>query len=299
MNLAHLPADFIDMAMIILLMGMRHGFDADHLAAIDGLTRYNAAARPRLARAAGVLFAMGHGLVVVSVAVGVSALARTWRVPAWLDSFGAWVSIVVLTLLAVANITAAVRSSPLDPTPLKGLRSQTFAGLLRADNPVFVMGVGTLFALSFDTLTQATLFAATATRLGGWPPVLALAMCFMVGMLLIDGVNGAWVARLLRRSDRSARVASRVMALAVAGVGLLTAALALATRTLPWFDAWTQGKELWFGVTVVAIVATSFALGRQLAHRWSMHPQPEGLGIAMPLSLNPIDRDRTVPRTSP
>src|SRR4051812_46379816 len=105
MNPAHLPADFVKLAMIILLMGMRHGFDADHLAAIDGLTRYNAVARPRLARAAGVLFAIGHGLVVASVAVGVSALARSWHVPTWLDSFGAWVSIVVLTLLAVANIT--------------------------------------------------------------------------------------------------------------------------------------------------------------------------------------------------
>ena len=99
---------------------------------------------------------------------------------------------------------------------------------------------------------------------------------------------------LERRPERS-----RVMALAVSGVGLLTAALTLATRTLPSFDAWTQGKELWFGATVVAIVATSFGLGRQLAHRWSMPTRPEAFDIAIPLSLHPMDADRMRRPTNP
>jgi high-affinity nickel-transport protein len=128
-----------------------------------------------------------------------------------------------------------------------------------------VMGVGTLFALSFDTVSQAALFAVTATQFGGWRPALLLALLFVAGMLVIDGLNGAWIARLIRRSDRSARVASRVMALAVSGVGLLTAALTFASRTVPEVDAWAQGKELWFGAAVVAVVGVSFAFGQQLA----------------------------------
>ena len=56
----------------------RHGFDADHLATIDGLTRYNARANPRLARMAGALFSLGHGVVVLLVALvaGVDRVAH-------------------------------------------------------------------------------------------------------------------------------------------------------------------------------------------------------------------------------
>jgi high-affinity nickel-transport protein len=127
------------------------------------------------------------------------------------------------------------------------------------------MGVGTLFALSFDTVSQAALFAVTATQFGGWQPALLLALLFVGGMLLTDGINGLWISRLIRRSDQTARIASRVMALAVSGVGLLTAGLSLASLALPDANAWSQGKGLWFGAALVAIIVTSFALGQQLA----------------------------------
>ena len=265
MNAVDLPRDFVALAFVILLLGMKHGFDADHLAAIDGLTRYNARARPRLARWIGVLFSTGHGLVVAGVALGVSLLAQVWHVPEWLEAFGAWVSIAVLTLLALLNIVTVLRTPAHEQAHLEGWRSGVFSRLLRAGSPAMVMGVGTLFALSFDTLSQAALFAVTATQFGGWRPALLLALLFVVGMLLVDGINGFWIARLIRRSDRSACIASRVMALAVSGVGLLTAGLTLASRTLPEVDAWSRGKELWFGAAVVSIVALSFALGQQLA----------------------------------
>lgn len=265
MNPTDLPRDFLSLALVILLLGMRHGFDADHLAAIDGLTRYNARARPRLARAAGVLFSIGHGLVVVSVALGVSMLAQVWHVPQWLEAFGAWVSIGVLTLLALLNIAAVLRTPGQELAQMQGWRSGMFSRLLHAGSPIMVMGVGTLFALSFDTVSQAALFAVTATQFGGWRPALLLALLFVIGMLAIDAVNGAWIARLIRRSDRSARVASRVMALAVSGVGLLTAALTFASRTLPDVDVWTQGKELWFGAAVIVVIGVSFVFGQQLA----------------------------------
>ena len=265
MNPADLPRDFASLALLILLLGMKHGFDADHLAAIDGLTRYNAQARPRLARSAGALFSLGHGLVVVSVAISVSMLAQIWRVPEWLGAFGAWVSIGLLTLLALLNIVAVMRTPGHESAQLEGWRSGLFSRLLNAGSPVMVMGVGTLFAMSFDTVSQAALFAVTAAQFGGWRPALLLALLFIVGMLVVDGVNGLWISRLIRRSDRTARVASRVMALAVSGVGLITAGLTLASRALPGVDAWAQGKELWFGAAVVAVVGLSFSLGQQLA----------------------------------
>ncbi|MDQ2735087.1 MAG: nickel transporter [Pseudomonadota bacterium] len=264
MNPSAMPGDFLGVAFVVLLLGIRHGFDADHLAAIDGMTYHNDRVRPGLARICGVLFSLGHGLVVVTVALGVSVLAQTWRTPLWLEALGSWISIIVLVLLGGVNIAAVFRTPDDELTHLKGWRSGVFARLLRADSPLTVMAVGTLFALSFDTVSQAALFAVTATQFGGWQSALVLALLFTTGMLMTDGANGYWISRLIRRSDRSARVASRVMALAVAGVSLMTAALVLATLLVPAADSWAQGKELWFGTGIVAVLFASFMLGQRL-----------------------------------
>ena len=59
------------------LFGLKHGFDADHLATIDGLARVQARhGRPRLARCAGLLFSAGHGLTILAAAVTSGARAR-------------------------------------------------------------------------------------------------------------------------------------------------------------------------------------------------------------------------------
>jgi hypothetical protein len=57
------------------------------------------------------------------------------------------------------------------------------------------------------------------------------------------------------------------MALAVAGVSLLTAALVLATLLVPAADAWAEGRELWFGCGIVAVLLVSFMMGQRLAAR--------------------------------
>lgn len=259
------PRDFVGMMLIVLMLGMQHGFDADHLAAIDGLTRFNARARPRLARLAGVLFSAGHGLIVIAVALGVSLLAQSWRVPHWLDAFGAWTSITLLTLLALLNIAAVLRAPPHETACLAGWRSGVFAALLRAGSPLTVMGVGTLFALSFDTVSQAALFAVTATQFGGWQSALLLALLFIGGMLVTDGINGLWISHLIRRSDHTARVASRVLSLGVSGIGLLVAGLMAAGRTAPTVALWSEVNAFWLGAAVIVIVAVSFAMGQQLA----------------------------------
>lgn len=116
-------------------------------------------------------------------------------------------AIGVLTLLALMNIVAVLRTPEQEAAHLQGWRSGPFARLLCAGSPAMVIGVGTLFALSFDTVSQAALFAVTAAEFGGWRPALVLAMLFFIGMLLIDGVNSAWIARLIRRSDRGTRAA--------------------------------------------------------------------------------------------
>ena len=64
-----LPADWFGLLVVVYLLGMRHGMDADHLATIDGFTRANQIARPGIAGWSGVLFSLGHGAVVIAVSV--------------------------------------------------------------------------------------------------------------------------------------------------------------------------------------------------------------------------------------
>jgi nickel/cobalt transporter (NiCoT) family protein len=260
------PHNLLGLALMALLLGVRHGLDPDHLAAVDGLTRFNAERRPTLARLAGVWFSVGHGSVVVALAVSAAALATRLAAPAWLEPFGAWTSIAILTLLSVANIAAVFRTPGHEHARVNGWRGRFVAGLFRADHPFKLLAVGVLFALSFDTVSLGLMFAMTATQFSGWALALALALLFFFGMLVTDGLNGLWIARLLRRSDHAALVASRVMALAVAGVGLLTAAMGVAGMTIPEAARWAQDKELWFAAALVTIVALSYVVGQQLAY---------------------------------
>jgi high-affinity nickel-transport protein len=255
-----LPQEFSALSLLVFVLGLKHGFDADHLAAIDGLTRFNAGSRPRLARFCGVLFSVGHGAVVVAIAIGVATLARGWTVPQWLELSGTWISIGVLTMLGAVNIRAVLRTDPACVVQPVGLRGRFLGRLACASNPFMIALVGTAFALSFDTISQAALFAVTAARIGGWLHALALGVVFMVGMLVTDGINGLWISRLIRRADQMALVASRVMSLVVGGVSLLVAAFGLARVVSPDLAEWCEGRELLFGSGVVGLIAASFLL---------------------------------------
>jgi high-affinity nickel-transport protein len=118
-----LPADSFALVLLVFVLGVKHGFDADHLATIDGLTRYNARARPRMARFCGSLFSLGHGAVVVAIALAVSLLSGGWSAPEWLEFSGAWISIAFLVLLGVLNLRAVFAAEAHEvvrPVGLKG-----------------------------------------------------------------------------------------------------------------------------------------------------------------------------------
>jgi len=259
-----LPTDWTALALLVFVLGMKHGFDADHLATIDGLTRYNARANPRVARMCGTLFSLGHGAVVISIALAVSTLAQRWQVPQWIETAGTWISIVFLTLLGLVNLRAVTAARPHELVAPVGVKGRWLGRLTRSSNPGWVMLVGALFALSFDTLSQAALFALTATRFGGWEHALTLGVLFMFGMLVTDGVNGLWIARMIARADRIALFASRVMSLVVSSMSLLVAAFGAAKFVSPELDAWSEGRELLFGGALLCCVAVSYLFALRL-----------------------------------
>ena len=262
-----LPANWSALCAVVLLLGLRHGFDADHLAAIDGLTRLALRAKRPHARACGALFSLGHGLVVLAIAVAVGLASERWTPPGWLDSFGAWVSVAFLLCIGIVNLRAVLRTPPGAVVAMVGPRGAWLARLLPARSPPGVAAVGALFALSFDTISQAALFALAASHFGGVLQALTLGLLFVLGMLLADGLNGWWIARLIARADEMAALASRVMGMAVAAVSLLVAGLGLARLLSPAVDHWSGSQGLWPGVAVTMVVALSYLVARASVRR--------------------------------
>lgn len=260
-------SDWLSLLILTFVLGMKHGFDADHLATIDGLTRYNARRAPQFSRYCGSIFSLGHGAVVIAIALGVSMVASHWEVPEWFGVLGAVISILFLLALGCLNLAAVLRAGPDEMVQPIGLKGRLLGRLRHVSHPALIALVGALFALSFDTLSQATFFALTATQFGGWQHALMLAILFMLGMLLTDGINGLWIARLIARADQVALVASRVMGLVVSGVSLLVAAFGAAKLLSPAIDAWSDGKELFFGFMLVAIIALSFVAAVRMTRR--------------------------------
>ena len=260
-----LPHDWLALALVVFLLGVKHGLDPDHLATIDGLTRFNAALRPRLARWSGFLFSLGHGVVVTAVAVFIAIWAKHWAVPGWLESVGAWISIAFLFCLGGANLLA-VFQSPKDVVLRSiGLKSRWLGRFAEASHPLLIASVGALFAISFDTLSQTALFSLTASGIAGWTFAGLLGFVFMLGMMATDSVNGLWIARLLRSADARAVIASRVMGFSIAGLSLLIGGYGLAKQLSPEFALRSDHGGMWLGLSVVAVVALSFVLAQWMS----------------------------------
>lgn len=260
-----MPHDASGLLALVFLLGLKHGVDPDHLATIDGLTRFNLADRPLLARWSGCLFSLGHGLVVMCVAAGLALGASAWSPPGWLELLGAWISIGFLAALGFLNLAAVLRTPADRVARTAGLKSRWLGRLTETSHPVLIASIGAAFALSFDTLGQAALFSLSASHAAGWFFAAFLGLVFTGGMLVTDGANGLWVARVLARADRRARVASRVLGLSVALLSLSIAALGVAKVWSPGAAAAVDRAGLAIGIGVVAVVLASYALALRLS----------------------------------
>lgn len=253
---------FSSLMAFALLFGLKHGLDADHLASIDGLARLQSQRRRnRLARCAGLLFSLGHGLVML-VAACIAAKLGAGQLPAWMEPLGVWISIFFLGWIGAVNMRNALRSggsavalSPFTRWAMRLPLPRGFSGSLI---------VGALFALSFDAMSVASWFGLAGGRHGGMASTLILALCFIGGMILTDALNGFVVASLIRRSQQFVDRAGRVFSLLVAGSALLVAAFGVSKLVSGTVDAWADGKELMLGLAVCGIVMCGFWMARRM-----------------------------------
>lgn len=262
-----LPTHWLALVGVVFLLGLKHGLDPDHLAVIDGLARFNATERPRVARWSGLLFSTGHGVVVTLVAVAVATVATEWKAPGWLENTGTWISIAFLTALGIANLAAVVRTPRGEIVRAVGARGRLFERFMRVEHPVMVAAVGAAFALSFDTISQAVLFSITGSNLAGWLFAAFLGLVFTAGMMATDALNGLWVSHLVRSADRRAAAASRFMSLAIGITSLAIATLAAARFASPAFDQRVASWGVALSAAVVVAVAVSYGVAMRLAAR--------------------------------
>jgi nickel/cobalt transporter (NiCoT) family protein len=242
-------------------LGLRHGFDPDHLTVIDGIARANAVRNVRVARSSGILFSLGHGLVVVAVALGDALFAAEWQPPSWLETSGILISVAVLLGLGFVNLRAlAVTSSAAMVAP-QGLRAQFLLRTLKVDDPLRIAAAGMFFAVSVDTLLLAALFATLSFGQGGFVQVTMTALAFTAGMMAVDGLNGIVFTSLVRQADR-ARVVSRVVTAAVAGLSILLGVGILIGLLVPDVANWVADHSLWLGVAIAGMTCLSFGFAK-------------------------------------
>lgn len=209
-------------AFTVFALGMRHGADPDHLAAIDNMTRNSIEKQPLLSRFVGTLFALGHSVMVIALAALVGILgARFSAHSALIETIGTWLSIAVLITIALLNLRQLWAGGV---AGVAGFRSRMMPRALRnASSPFVAIPVGLLFGFGFETSSQvATYSIAFANSLGAYGAVLVGVM-FCAGMLCTDTLDSLLVHRLI--SDRTARL-PRVMATWVWSVTILALAVA-------------------------------------------------------------------------
>jgi nickel/cobalt transporter (NiCoT) family protein len=201
-------------------LGLRHAFDADHIAAIDTTTR-KLMADGRRPLGVGFFFSLGHSTVVFGLALllslGVRALAGevedhgstlhdvTGVVGAGVSGTFLYV-IAALNLVVLAGIVRAVREmrrgrfdeagleARLDARGLMNRILGRFTRAIRAPWQMYPLGI--LFGLGFDTASEiALLFLAAGAAGAGlpWYAILCLPVLFAAGMSLFDTIDGSFM----------------------------------------------------------------------------------------------------------
>jgi high-affinity nickel-transport protein len=201
-------------------LGARHAFDADHISAIDNVTR-KLMAEGRRPLATGFCFALGHSTIVVAVGVGIAMAAKA-VFGAMVDPNSAYetlggmlgtltaacflyliAALNLIVLAGIAKVFRQMRRGAYNEEELekqlqaRGLMWRFFGRFMRSINHTWQMFfVGLVFGIGFDTATEVVLLAATAyAATSGLPfyAVLTLPLLFAGGMTLFDTLDGCFM----------------------------------------------------------------------------------------------------------
>ncbi len=194
-------------ALAVFMLGMRHGADPDHIAAIDNVTRNSYERTPLLSRFVGTLFASGHSVMVLSISALVGFLgARFAQHGALLELIGTWVSIVVLLAIGIVNVRQLLQGAYADG--IRGVKTRLLPRVLREGTSAFLaLPIGLLFGLGFETSSQIASLAIVVGSNRGVLDAVIVGSMFCLGMLVTDTLDSVIVHRLIAyRGDKLPRV---------------------------------------------------------------------------------------------
>jgi nickel/cobalt transporter (NiCoT) family protein len=210
----------VGLGLTAYTLGMRHAFDADHIAAIDNTTRklMNERKRPL---SVGFWFSLGHSSIVFGLsllfAIGLRALGgpvqhqhSTLHSVTNLIGTGfsggflyAIAALNLVILVQILRVFASMRRGDYDEAELerqlnaRGFMNRfcgRFTGAVR--KPWHMYPLGLVFGLGFDTATEvALLFLAAGAAGAGLPfyAILCLPVLFAAGMTLLDTIDGSFM----------------------------------------------------------------------------------------------------------
>ena len=201
-------------------LGLRHAFDADHIAAIDNTTR-KLMAEGKRPLSVGFWFSLGHSSIVVVLtlllALGLKIVgSQLTDEQSSLHTIGGLVGTLVsggfLYLLGIINLVVLVgivkvfqdmRRGRFDEATLeehlnnRGLMNRILGRTMRAISaPWQIYPVGLLFGLGFDTVTEITLLVLAGSSVAAglpWYAIMCLPVLFAAGMSLFDTIDGTFM----------------------------------------------------------------------------------------------------------
>ena len=206
-------------AFLAYIFGLRHAFDADHIAAIDNVVR-KLMQEGKAPYSVGFFFSLGHSTIVVlaSLAIAATAAAMQGRLDAFHDLggvIGTVVSALFLLAIGLANLfilrgiwsafTRArgghrIADEDLDALLAgRGFIARIFRPLFRVVSRSWHMyPIGFLFGLGFDTATEIGLLGISATQaargMSFWT-ILVFPALFTAGMSLMDTTDSVLMTR--------------------------------------------------------------------------------------------------------
>jgi nickel/cobalt transporter (NiCoT) family protein len=212
----------VGVGLTAYMLGVRHAFDADHIASIDNTTR-KLVGEGRPSVSAGFWFSLGHSSVVFAASLllvaGVRSVAgvvqdENSQVAQTLGLIGTLVAGTFLVIIGLMNLGAAVgiaqifrrmRTGEFDEAELerhlhrRGFLTRVLGRVVRrVSKPWHLYPVGLLMGLGFDTATQVALLvlaAGSAAFVLPWYAILVLPVLFAAGMSLFDTADGILMSR--------------------------------------------------------------------------------------------------------
>lgn len=196
--------------LLAYTFGLRHAVDADHIAAIDNVTRKLMQENKRPV-AVGLFFSLGHSTIVIALSALIAIVGAVLQ--GSFDSFkevggliGTSVSAFFLYIIGIINLLVLIdiyrmlrrvikggtysEETLEDFLAQRGMMNRFFRPLMKAiDSSWKMYPLGVLFGLGFDTATEVGLLGISATSTGNGTPifvVLLFPLLFMAGMTLID-----------------------------------------------------------------------------------------------------------------